>query len=41
MLLVLAAFGVAIYYLAMWKALPESKVDEYVKEVYPAPDSAH
>jgi amino acid transporter len=36
-LVVLAAFSLAIYYLAMWKRLPAAKVDEYVREVYPPP----
>jgi amino acid transporter len=35
-LAVLAAFSLVIYYWAIWKRLPESKVDEYVREVYPA-----
>jgi amino acid transporter len=41
MFLILAAFGLAIYYLAVWKALPEAQVDEYVKDVYPAPATVH
>jgi amino acid transporter len=40
-LLVLTAFSLAIYYIAMANRLPESKVDEYVKDVYPVPDAVH
>jgi amino acid transporter len=40
-LLVLAVFSLAIYYLAVRNRLPESKVDEYVKEVYPPPVETH
>jgi amino acid transporter len=40
-LLVLAVFSLAIYYLAMAKRLPESKVDEYVAEVYPPTATLH
>jgi len=36
-LLVLAGFSLVIYYLAVYKRLPESKVDEYVRDVYPPP----
>ena len=34
-LLIVAAFALAIYLLALYFALPERKVDEYVREVYP------
>ncbi|HXQ19545.1 MAG TPA: APC family permease [Acidimicrobiales bacterium] len=36
-LLVLAAFSFGIYFLAMYKRLPEAKVDHYVADVYPPP----
>jgi hypothetical protein len=36
-LAIVAAFALAIYYLAMHFRLPESKVDKYVEEVYPPP----
>lgn len=36
-LAIVAAFALAIYYLAMHFCLPEEKVDEYVAEVYPPP----
>jgi amino acid transporter len=35
--LVLLVFSFAIYYLAVYLRLPEAKVDEYVREVYPPP----
>ena len=36
------AFSIAIYYWALSAALPESKVDEYVQDVYPTSEaSAH
>jgi amino acid transporter len=35
-----AAFSLVIYYVAISQRLPEDKVDEYVKEVYLAPDVA-
>jgi amino acid transporter len=40
-LLILAAFSLFIYYLAIYSRLPESKVDEYIKDVYPAPAPSH
>jgi amino acid transporter len=40
-LLALAIFSLVIYYLAIWKALPESQVDEYVRDVYPPPAPVH
>jgi amino acid transporter len=40
-LLALAVFSVAIFLLAVRTALPESKVDEYVGELYVAPVAAH
>jgi amino acid transporter len=36
-LLVLAAFSLVIYYVAMAKRLPAAKVDQYVRDVYPPP----
>jgi amino acid transporter len=36
-LLVLAAFSLVIYFLAMANRLPPAKVDHYVREVYPPP----
>jgi amino acid transporter len=36
-LLVLAAFSLVIYSMAMAKRLPSSKVDHYVRDVYPPP----
>jgi hypothetical protein len=36
-LLVLTAFSLVIYYLAIAKRLPSRKVDKYVEEVYPPP----
>jgi amino acid transporter len=36
-LLVLTAFSLVIYYVAMTKRLSPAKVDEYVREVYPPP----
>jgi amino acid transporter len=36
-LLVLAVFSLGIYYVAIAKRLPTSKVDYYVREVYPQP----
>jgi amino acid transporter len=36
-LLVTIAFSLVIYYVAISRRLPESKVDEYVAEVYPPP----
>lgn len=36
-LLILAAFSLAIYYLAIARRLPEAQVDHYVREVYPPP----
>lgn len=38
--LALLVFSLAVYYLAMYLRLPEDKVDEYVREVYP-PGAAH
>ena len=32
-----AAWSLLIYYVAIAMRLPESKVDEYVEEVYPLP----
>jgi hypothetical protein len=40
-LLVLAAFSLAIYFVAIHNRLPESKVDEYVGDVYPVPSEGH
>jgi amino acid transporter len=37
--LVLVAFSLAIYYTAINLRLPEAKVDEYIKDVFPAPDA--
>ena len=39
--LVVAAFSLAIYYLAMATRLPAAKVDHYVREVYPPPEGGH
>ncbi len=36
-LIVSAAFSLVIYYVAISRRLPEVKVDEYVREVYPPP----
>lgn len=36
-LAIVAAFALAIYYLAMHLRRPESKVDEYAEEVYSPP----
>ena len=36
-LLVLTVFSLAIYYWAIDTRLPEEKVDEYVRDVYPPP----
>jgi amino acid transporter len=41
MMLVNAVFSLVIYFLAIHQRLPEEKVDEYIREVYPAPDAAH
>jgi hypothetical protein len=41
MRLINAAFSLAIYYLAISQALPADQVDEYIKEVYPAPSAGH
>jgi hypothetical protein len=41
MMLVNAAFSLVIYYVAISQRLPEAMVDEYIKEVYPAPAAAH
>jgi amino acid transporter len=41
MSLINAAFSLAIYYLAISQALPADQVDEYIKEVYPAPSAGH
>jgi hypothetical protein len=30
-----------IYYIAISQRLPADKVDEYIREVYPAPETAH
>jgi amino acid transporter len=38
MMLVNAVFSLVIYYLAISQRLPEAMVDEYIKDVYPAPD---
>lgn len=35
--MVLTAFSLAIYFLAMSRRLPAAKVDQYVREVYPPP----
>jgi amino acid transporter len=40
-LLALAIFSLVIYFVAIWKALPESQVDEYVRDVYPPPAPEH
>jgi hypothetical protein len=40
-LLILAVFSLVIYYLAVYSRLPESQVDEYIKDVYPAPAPVH
>jgi amino acid transporter len=40
-LLVLAVFSLIIYFTAVYTALPEAKVDEYIKDVYPAPAPTH
>jgi amino acid transporter len=40
-LLALTVFNLAIYYLATWQRLPGPKVDEYIKDVYPAPAEVH
>jgi hypothetical protein len=34
---VVAVFSLVIYFLAIWKRLPEPQVDEYVRDVYPPP----
>jgi amino acid transporter len=39
-MLVIAVFSLCIYYLSVYTRLPEAQVDEYIKEVYPAPDIA-
>jgi hypothetical protein len=36
---VVAAFSVVIYYWAMASRLPSERVDKYVQEVFPTPDS--
>jgi hypothetical protein len=38
---VVAAFSLAIYFLAMRTRLSEAQVDHYVREVYPPPEGAH
>jgi amino acid transporter len=40
-LIVSAAWSLIIYYIAMARRLPESMVDEYVREVYPPPMAEH
>jgi amino acid transporter len=40
-LLVLAIFSLVIYFVAVASALPENKIDEYIKDVYPAPVAGH
>src|SRR5665213_732341 len=37
--LILAVFTLIIYYVAVSQRLPEAKVDEYISEVFPAPDA--
>ena len=39
--LVLAVFSLVIYYVAVSQRLPEAKVDEYIREVFPAPETVH
>jgi amino acid transporter len=39
-ILVSAAFSLAIYYWALASALPEEKIDEYVKDVYPTSEAS-
>jgi amino acid transporter len=41
MMLVNAGFSLVIYFLAVSQRLPSEKVDEYIREVYPAPEAAH
>jgi amino acid transporter len=36
---VVGAFSLVIYYWAMWSRLPSERVDKYVEEVFPTPDS--
>jgi hypothetical protein len=36
---VVAAYSLVIYYWAMWSRLPSERVDKYVQEVFPTPDS--
>jgi amino acid transporter len=40
-LIATAAFALIIFYWAVYTRLPESKVDEYVRDVYPPPDVTH
>jgi hypothetical protein len=39
--LILIVFTLIIYFVAVSQRLPEEKVDEYIKEVFPSPDSVH
>jgi amino acid transporter len=38
---IVAVFSVAIYLVAMWKALPREQVDENMREVFPPPVAGH
>ena len=40
-LLLVVIFSLIIYFWAVYTALPEAKVDEYVKDVYPPPVTSH
>jgi hypothetical protein len=40
-MLVLAAFSLVIYFVAIANRLPEAQVDQYVRDVYPPPLDAH
>jgi hypothetical protein len=40
-LLVVSAFALGIYFWALATRLPEAKVDEYVKDVFPPVDAGH
>jgi amino acid transporter len=39
--LILAAFTLIIYYMAVGNRLPEEQVDEYIREVFPSPETAN
>jgi amino acid transporter len=39
--LILVAFTLVIYYVAVSQRLPGEQVDEYIRDVFPAPDTAH